>query len=214
MRGSEREWIDTGLDDLPENIRKALEMRERHLYKTGAVLMDRNITISELVDMMLEKSKRENADTTYSSYKYRGKHIKEYFGNTKVRSIDVPMVENFLDELFLTCELQPRSVKDIKVFFGGVMNLAVEGGIIFLNSAKQAKISKKLCREYAEEDSEDDEFFSYEESVLFLSRIEDHDLYEYYYVSLFFGLRREEALGLRWSAIDLKRKILKIYRSI
>ncbi len=209
-----REWIDTGLDDVPENIRKASELRERYLSKSGALMMDRNITISELVDLKLAQSKREHADTTYSSYSYRGKHIKQFFGDTKVRNIDKFMVENFLDELFLTCELQPRSVDDIKVFLGSVINLAVEEGIIFGNPARQAKISQKLSREYAREESEDDEFFSYEESVIFLGRIEDHELYEYYYVTLFFGLRREEALGLKWSAVNLKKKTLTICHTV
>ena len=39
-------------------------------------------------------------------------------------------------------------------------------------------------------------------------------LYELFYLTLFFGLRREEILGLRWSAIDFKSKTMSINHTV
>ena len=44
--------------------------------------------------------------------------------------------------------------------------------------------------------------------------MKDHELYELFYLTLFFGLRREEILGLRWSAIDFKDMTLAINHTV
>lgn len=91
--------------------------------------IDRNITVSAYTELVLSKKKREVSDTTYSSYYYRGNKIKEYFGDTKVKDINEIMVENFLDNLFEVYNVQPRTVKDTKVFLSGVMEQAHKDGI-------------------------------------------------------------------------------------
>ena len=53
-----------------------------------------------------------------------------------------------------------------------------------------------------------------EEAQYFLSKVKDHELYELFYLTLFFGLRREEILGLRWSAIDLNNKTMSINHTV
>jgi integrase len=75
-------------------------------------------------------------------------------------------------------------------------------------------INKKLAAENSKERNASEEFFSYEEAQLFLSKIKDHELYELFYVTLFFGLRREEILGLRWSAIDFINKTMIINHTV
>ena len=55
---------------------------------------------------------------------------------------------------------------------------------------------------YAKVKKDDDDFFSLKEAQLFLTIAELHELYELFFVTLFFGLRREEVLGLRWSSVD------------
>ena len=210
----EKQWISTGLKDTPENIKKASEMRNKLLDIKEIKSPDRNISISKYADCFLESKKREISDTTLSSYFYRTKRIKKYFGNTKVRDINKTMVENFLDNMFMDSHVQRRTVKDTKVLLSGIMEQAVKDGLIPTNPAKEAVISKNLADKYAKEKNSDDEFFSYEEAQLFLDKIKDHKLYELFYVTLFFGLRREEILGLRWSALDFKNKTMSINHTV
>lgn len=210
----EKQWISTGLKDAPENIKKASEMRSRLLNKKEAKSTDRNISLSEYADGFLEKKKREVSDTTLSSYFYRANRIKNYFGDTKVKDLNETMVENFLDDMFKTYKVQRRTVKDTKVLLSSILEQAVKEGLIATNPAKEVVINKNLANKYAKEKDTDEEFFSYEEAQHFLDAIKDHELYELFYVTLFFGLRREELLGLRWSALDFKNKTMSINHTV
>lgn len=211
---TKKEWIRTGLKDTPENVRIASVQRQKYINTSVAYFIDRNILLSDYVDNILEKKKREVKDTTYSSYYYKGKHIKEYFGGIKVKDIKKNHVEDFLDNLFIVDKVQQRTVKDIKVFFGNVMEQAINDGIIVVNPVKEVTINKMLATQNIKEKAEDDEFFSYEEAISYLSKVETHELYELFYLTLFFGLRREEILGLKWSSINFRDKSMVINHTV
>ncbi len=214
IKKSEKKWISTGLSDTPENVKKAIEIRRTLLNRNFMYITDRNITFSDYIDIILRNKKREVSDTTYSAYCQRANHIKHFFKKVKVKEIDETLVEAFLDDLFITRHLQQRTVKDIKVFLGLVLEEATKEGLVSYNPSKNVIINKNLAVEYSKEKNTDDEFFSYEEAQLFLFIAKDHPLYELFYVSLFFGLRREEVLGLRWSAINFKDKTMRINHTV
>lgn len=211
---TEKKWISTGLTDIPENIKKASEMRAKLLNKITVSTIDRSITFSDYTDYVINKKKREVTDSTYASYLYRLKRTNEYFGNIKVKDINETMVEEFLDDLFEKYHVQYRTVRDIKVFLGFIMEQAVKDGIITYNPVKEVVINKNLSDKYAKVKDVDEEFFSYEEAQIFLNTIRYHELYELFYLTIFFGLRREEVLGLRWSAIDFKNKTMSINHTV
>ena len=210
----EKKWISTGLTDTPENVKKASVSRKKLLNKGSAAAPDRNALLSEYTDWVLDKKKREVTDTTYSGYYYRAKRIKDYFGSIKVRELNESMIEAFLDSLFEKEHVQPRTVKDTKAFLGNILEQALRDGIIHYNPAREVVINKTLSAKYARVRNTDEEFLSYEEAQLFLSRVREHELYELFYLTLFFGLRREEVLGLRWSALDMKNKTMSINHTV
>ena len=214
IRKYKKEWKSTKLKDIPENVKKATEARKRRLNNKEIADIDYNILLTDFIDLYLDKKKREIAEATYSAYFYKAKSIKEGLGNVRVRDVNEALVEHFLDELFVVHEMQPRTVKDIKVLFGNIMDIALSYGIIVYNPVKKVVINKKLANKYAKDTDSDERFFSYEEAVLFLSKVKDHELYELFYITLFFGLRREEILGLRWSALDLKNKTMRINHTV
>lgn len=207
-------WIATRLPDTSLNVEKASGMRFKMLNRDASVAIDYNTTMSDYIDHFLDKKKREVADTSYSAYFYKGRTIKEYFRNIKVREINERMVEKFLDDLFITRSLQPRTVKDIKVLFGNIMEQALKDGLIVCNPVKEVVINKALANKYAKDKTADDDFFSYDEAQLFLDKTQDHELYILFYLTVFFGLRREEVLGLRWSAINFKDKTMRICHTV
>ena len=210
----EKKWISTGLPDTPDNVKKASEIRMRLKNSNKENLIDRNITVSDYIDHILAKKEREIANTTYSSYLYQSNRIKKYFGDMKLKDLCGNMVEGFLDDLFISHNLQSRSVKDTKVLFGSIVAQAVKDGIIPYNPVKEVRINKNLAAEYARERNKDDEFFSYDEAQAFINSVESHELYELFYITLFFGLRREEVLGLKWSCIDLDQKTMTISHTV
>lgn len=214
IRIREKRWTATGLADIPENIKKASEIRKKLLESKVVPTIDRNISMDDFTDYILGEKKREVTDTTYSSYFYRAKRIKDYFGIIKVRDVNETMVKDFLDDLFEAYHMQYRTVKDIKVFLGNMFEKAVNEGIVPYNPVSKVIINRNLAAKYSKEKNADDRFFSYEEAQIFLNNIRDHKLYELFYLTLFFGLRREEVLGLRWSAIDFKNKTMNINHTV
>ena len=214
VKKSEKKWIATGLEDTSENIKIASATRDKLINKLCLFDVDKKITFNDYTNQVLGKKKREVSDTTYSSYYYRAQHIKDYFNGIKVQDLNELMVEKFLDNLFETHHLQPRTVKDIKTFLGNIVEQAIKEGIISYNPVKEVVISKNLAAKYLKEKLSDEEFFSFEEAQLFLCKIKDHALYELFYLTLFFGLRREEILGLRWSAIDFNSNTMTINHTV
>lgn len=199
---TKKKWISTGLKDTRENVKLAADYRNK-LARRRIILEDPNITLSEYIDKVLVRMKRELADTTFATYSYRGKRIKRFFNGRLVKDLQKKEVESFLDYLFQTCHLQPGSVKDTKRFLCTILDCAIDDGLITENVARDTKISKPLSAMYTKSKNPDDFFFSYDEATLFLSYVEDEILYTLFFFTLFFGLRKEEALGLQWSSIIL-----------
>lgn len=214
LKKNKRIWISTGLSDTTENIKQASDIRYNLLNKHKQPHENIDTLVPELANEYLQVKEREIQNTSYASYIYRIKHIREYFSEVKVRDITKQHVEAFLDYLFTEKHLQKRSVKDIKVSFSSIMDMAIEKGIITRNPVTETTINKRLAAQYSKPKTMDDDFFSYDEACLFLKYAEANPLYELYYFTLFFGLRREEILGLRWSAINLSSGTLTINHTV
>ena len=140
--------------------------------------------------------------------------IKEFLGTIKVKSLTTMDVEQFLDSLVIEHKSQARTLKDIKSLLVSIIDQAVKDGLVADNPAKEATVDKALVLKNAKEKNDDDNFFSYKEAQLFLVIVESHALYELFYITLFFGLRREEVLGLRWSCVDLDKKEFRINHTV
>ena len=214
VRKNEKVWYATQLSDTPENVKKASEMRLSFLTKEKADVIDRDITVADYVDIFLAKKQRTVTDTTYSGYFHRGSHIKSFFSSVRLNDVKVKDVEQFLDHLFTEHGAQPRTVKDIKVLFGSIMDQAMQDGLISHNPVKDATVNKSLAAQYANPKDETDDFFSYQEAISFLALAEDHPLYELFFMTLFFGMRREEVLGMRWSCVDFSEKQFSINHTV
>ena len=210
-----KEWISTKLTDVPENIAKARKIRDAMMARQkDNPLISRESTLNELLDIYLAEKKREIVDTTYSGYVHRAENIRKHLGEVLVTKIKKVDVEKFLDEIIRKEHKQPRTVKDIKILFASAMDMAVEGGVIEMNPAKVAKINKTLAQENAKPAKGDENFFSYEEAMKFLELVKTHELYELFCVTLVFGLRRSEVLGLKWSCVDWTQKELTVNHTV
>lgn len=209
-----KRWISTGLKDTSENVDKAVAMRKAMQSSKGnALSTDHDVTLEEYLDLFLEQKKRTVGDTTYSGYCHRGQRIKNHFGKEKLKNITQSDVEEFLDNLITEHGNGERTIKDTKSLFRSMMEYAVRDGLIADNPVKGATVSKALLLKNAKR-KDDQDFFSYEEALAFLKIVENHELYELFYTVLFFGLRREEILGLRWSCIDFRNKTFQINHTV
>lgn len=221
---NEKKWIATGLPDTAENVVKAAELRARILRNNSIGTLNFNATMSDYVDTFLALKEREIADTTYAKYMYNSLHIKAYFGNLKVKEITPKLIEDFFDSLHAK-GLKNQTISGIRILAKSILEFAVKEGIIIYNPAKEVKSRQTVTDENAEAQSE--AFFTEDECKKFLATSKKYvvekakkempddtdfyfNLYAMMYFSLIFCLRREEVLGLRWSAIDFNRKTMRI----
>lgn len=213
VKKTKKKWIPTYLMDTKDNIPKAEEIRNQILGRKTVRIIDININLSDYINSFLDEKRRKVADTTYAAYVNRAKHINTVLGDKRLRSITVNEVELLLDYLFTEKHVQERYVKDIKVLFSEILDDAQYNGLIINNPARDAVINKSLLSQEAKA-KHDENFFTYDEAIHFLSIIENEPYYEMFYLILYFALRREEILGLRWSSIDLNRKKMFIEHTV
>ena len=114
----------------------------------------------------------------------------------------------------ITLNRSTRYVKDIRGQLIALYKIAVSQGIVRSNLPEMVKLNENYKVAYSGEKDDSELFFNEEEIVYFLEIIKDHPLYWFFYFVILFGLRREEALGLRWRAINWKKKTITISHTV
>ena len=218
---AKRKWIATGLENTLENVKKAVELRNKLIFGESALPLPELhiapisslsgqflISLRQYMKECLVKKERGIAETTIAQYENCSKRINKYLGDMNISDITRKDVEDFLDNL--ACNgLEERTIRDSRNFLKMILKEACMDGIIKANPAENVKINKKLIKA-TNKKNEDDKFFSYSEACHFLDVVQNHPMYNIFYFSLFFGLRREEVLGLRWKAINFEKKTMII----
>ena len=166
--------------------------------------------------------------STADTYDIRIKHIKSYFGDkgSLVKDITPYDVDRFIKYLLKNGKrnqktgmlepLSPRTVTDIKVILSKILDQAVIDGIISTNPAISVRVNGKKKKDY-----ESEMFFLSDEEcrdfIAFLAKSADPEmrrLAPIAFVAIYYGLRRGELLGLKWSAIDKDKKLVNIRHTI
>lgn len=183
-----------------------------------------DITLCDYMDIWLSDKKADLKKTTFEAYAYRVNRIKEYFMDSNPRLIDI--TPKIIDSYFKyslkygkinqkTKEKEPlsvRSVRGYKSILYAVCNQAMIDGLIKANPVLGVSVHGKKNRDYSEE-------------FLFLTEDEIGDLLhfiaEHYprllgiaFMGAYYGLRRSEILGLKWSAVDFEKKTISISHTI
>lgn len=224
--------LATGLE-VKSNKRKAesviKELIEQYSYLEDQPLqyntaISPNITLCDYLDLWLADKEKDLKQSTYEGYAYRVNCIKKYFEAKNPKLIEI--TPKILDMFFKyslsygkinqkTHErelLAVRSVRSYKSILYAAFNQAAIDGIIKTNPAIGITVHGKKNKEYSEE-------------LLFLTEDEISDLLHFmsrYYPKLlgitfmgaYYGLRRSEILGLKWSAIDFNKKTISINHTV
>lgn len=201
-------------------------LEETPVFREDGV--DPNVTVCDYARVWLDDKKTDDiSDSTGETYECRMKHVFTYFDEkgTLVKDLTPYIVDRFCKHLLRFGKtnqktgakepLAPRSVSDTKVIFAKMLDKAVVDGIIATNPAASVKVGKRK-KDYTEEMY----FLSENEChrfLVFLANSEDPELKRLApiaFVAIFFGLRRSEILGLKWSAVDFTNKIIHIRHTI
>lgn len=200
-------YIDTGLAATKRNRVKANQLLAEEISSYTEVGKD--MKFSAYCQQWFESKCLQTEINTSEGYAYRLKHITSYFDdmNFSLGEITPQDVKDFYNYLLTKPKsrtsyaqrsevgLSNRTVKDIASLLRSILKEAYELGHITKNPAARVKVPKKP------EDQKDPSFIDVDEVPVFLNAIHGHPLEEVFTVALYYGLRREEICGLKWSAI-------------
>ena len=216
--------LGTKLKDTPENVKKAVAMREHILAQRETGKLSMTSTVSDAIDVFLAAKKRSVSHTTYKGYFYRLERFRRRIGTIPLRILQTEDIEQAMDSMYEPYDEHERTkttdtIMESKKKFSAALNVAVKEGIIASNPAEEATLNSNLVAEHAqdEDDFDDDKFFSKEQAIMFLEIAKkevEYNMFALFYFSLYFCLRRSEVLGIRWKDIDFENKTLKIRHTV
>lgn len=199
----------TGIKAIKGNKRKAEQrMNEILAEYEELTAVDVNVMFTDYISNWIERDKVNMQITTYDGYKHMFiKHIKPYFDNMKLKLVDVkPMhLEKYYADKIKE-GLSPNTVIKHHGIIRPAMQDAVKNGYIKTNPAD---LANKPKRQKAKHD-----FYTTEELRTLWSVSQNTTLELPIYFAMFFGLRRSECVGMKWSAIDFNNKTLTVCNKV
>ncbi|MCM1228180.1 MAG: site-specific integrase [Clostridium sp.] len=204
--GMKQKQLSTGIKDMRGNKRKAEEKMKEILEKwDGIISMDKETAMfHDYVFDWVKRSETRVQISTYDGYVHMfERHIKPYFQNKKIKLADVkPKDLETYYSYKIKSGLSPNTVIKQHAIIRSALQDAFKNGYIKNNPADLAEKPKRVKANH--------DFYSVEELKKLLEVSDGTDIELPVYLSVMFGLRRSEAVGLRWSAIDFENKTLTV----
>lgn len=204
-----------------KDIATNLIVSKRNQSKANAMLEDAITEYSADAERMyyhnylkrwLEAKRPSLEITTYEGYEYRLRSVINYFTEHKVLLTELKPehIRDFYNYL-LTIEhgtgkrysigYSNRSIKDIAILVRASLEDAVT--LKYIADSPAAKIKTP----HRNTDIQKKAYIGSDDVTIFLDAISGHRLEVAFLLALYYGLRREEILGLKWSAIHEDGKL-------
>lgn len=191
---------------IAEEIRQQFEIE---LNTPTSVIVDKsNILFGDYMLEWLKKQKSQVELTTYSGYEYKVKKIAEYFNNSGItlQELKTRHIQQFYDHLQQTENLKYNTVKRYHANIHKALEEAIRMELIDNNPSshiKHRKVEQHIAQYYNAEELKQ------------LFDIAKGDIIEpMILVSAYYGLRKEEVLGLKADAIDFENKNITIKHTV
>lgn len=151
--------------------------------------------------------KRKLKATTKENYKKYLKYLVEFFGDKEVKDISVDDVQKLLDA---HATLSHKTLKDMKGVLHQIFRYAVSDGLITKNPCESVDIEIPSDKVTHRDALPIDQF---RDILSGLERLDPMDK-RYLALIMYTGMRRGEALGLKWTDIDPVADQIYICRSV
>lgn len=211
-----QKWISTGIG-INKSKRKAEEIRKEieREYEIKNRLTPSNVTLDEFAQKWIRSVKDDIDVITYGGYENIVQvHIIPYFKEHRIRVNDITteIMQAYFDEMKTRGNkstgkgLSPKTLRSHMNVFRQIFKLARKEKLIFDDPSEFVKLPKNTPKKV--------EIYDPETLKEVFTAIKDDRLFHLIYVTLFFGMRRSEALGIKWDAIDFERKALTIKHTV
>lgn len=162
----------------------------------------------------------EVAETTYDGYHtYIDRHLVPYFKNLNLNIQDITAGHIFDYVNYLSNDggrkdnkIGGQSITSIKKIIGilrKVFDYAVLYGDIKINPALQVPMPKNINKKHDRQ-----VFLTAEDAQKMLDAFKNEEIGPIVFVTLYYGLRKSEALGLRWQSVNFNANTITINHTI
>lgn len=183
-----------------------------------------NILFSDWIKRWLDSRKTDIRECTSESYATHAKAVISYFKEKEIKLAEITYsdIEEYCKYMLANGKINRysgirtgyavRTVRSQKFIITSALNWAVHQKLIPNNPALNVTVSRKKNRQLAKKPV----FFTAIEANQYLKFLKDKNdlLYDMIYVTLTYGLRRSEVLGLTEQSVDFKHNKLYINRTI
>lgn len=207
-----QKWVGTDLTVNGNNKRRAEQKRKEILrqWEEKALLSNyEDILFSEYIRKWLEDVKHTISESTYYSYKTTiDGVICPYFAEKKIKLSDLRPyhIQDFYAFKMQHDNISANTIHHYQAYIHKALKYAVKTERIKDNPANNVDLPKKQ-KHIAD-------FYTAEELKLLLQSAKGTDIEMVVMIATWFGLRRGEILGLRWSCIDFENHTLTVKGTI
>lgn len=184
------------------------------------------VKLGDFLDDWIKLKEKTLSPTTISGYEVNIKKIKETLGNALLQNIRLNHIQKFINEQsevvvrtvkheieavdgskkieFEEIKAAPKTVKYTYRTLHAALEYAIKAGIIKNNPSDHVDLPSD--RNFTPN------ILSAQDIVILINKLKecDHEIYMPVLLSVMHGLRRGEALGLRWCDIDFDNEIMHI----
>lgn len=211
-----QKWISTRLE-VKGNKRKAEQFLRDKLkeYEDKENVILTEVLFSEYVLRWLDRKRASIDEVTYQGYKtIVHAHIAPYFKAKAIKLTDLSRndIQCYIDEKSQNGRrdgkggLSAKSVKSHIVIIKQVLKEAVKSGYLLTNPSEFVALPRIQHFEAS--------FYTASQIAELLHCIKDDPLYPLIYLTIVYGLRRSEVLGLKWDSINFETRTLTIKHTV
>jgi len=204
-----QKWIPTGLST-KGNKRKAEQQLNALLteYTNAGYVEPSKILFCDFISDWVEMSKPKLQATTLMNYVHMlGKHIYPYFqaSGLQLKGVTPDSIQRYYSAKIAE-GLSPNTVIKHHGIIRSALQYAVKSRLIKENPCNFVDRPKR--KKYV------GEFYNADEIKQLLEVSKGTPIEVPIFIAAYFGLRRSEVLGLRWSAIDTSNKVLTVCHKV
>lgn len=194
-------------DQYEEAKATALRLKSRALeIKSGLVLRrEKTPRFCDFVDSTFIPNKTENKRRPSDDRYIFRKHLVPFFGDYQLEDINTGLVETFKAKL-KKAGLADQTQANVLGLLSSVLRYAQELDLLDrLPTIKKPRFSQKDYS-YLKTDADIRKFLNE-------AKKEQPGVYELFATAVYTGMRAGELFGLRWSNVDLKKRLITVQRS-
>ena len=205
----QQKWICTDLE-VKNNKRRAEELKAKILaeYDNVKTAPQKDVLFSDFLYQWLETASSAIEPNTYATYKETiQRYIEPYFSRRKIKlqSLEPQHIQDFYNAQ-LKKGLSASSILRQHANIRKALQHAVKMNILPYNPAERVTLPKK--KQYHAS------FYTVEQVNALLPLFKGEQIYTAVLLTAFYGFRRSEVLGLKWSHIDFEADTLTVQDTV